>query len=86
MLEFDIEIAPCSYMAFFVYEDRPGMIGKVGTVLGQHDINIASLQVGSSKVAGNAGMGLCLDSPIPPEVLGELDSLPGIKQAMFIVL
>lgn len=86
VLEYGIEIAPCSYMAFFAYEDRPGMIGKVGTVLGQHDINIASLQVGLSKVAGNAGMGLCLDSPIPPGVLGELDSLPGIKQAMFIVL
>lgn len=86
VLEYDIEIAPCRHMAFVVYEDRPGMIGKVGTVLGQHEINIASLQVGRRKVGGNAGMGLCLDSPLPPEILDELISQPGIKHATLIVL
>lgn len=86
VLDYDIEISPCKYMAFITYEDRPGMIGKVGTVLGQHKINIASLQVGRRKVGEAAGMGLCLDTPLPQQILSELTSQPGIKQATFIVL
>lgn len=86
VLDFDIEITPCKYMAFVRYEDRPGMIGKVGTVLGQNDINIESLQVGHRKVKKEAAMGLCLGSPIPEEILKILKSEKGIKEATFIVL
>ena len=86
VLDFDIEIAPSKNMAFFRYEDRPGMIGKVGTVLGENDINIANLQVGRKKVKGAAAMGLALDSPISDDILAQLKSEPGIKDAIFIVL
>ena len=86
VLDFDIEIAPSKYMAFFRYEDRPGMIGKVGTVLGDKDINIANLQVGRRKVNGDAAMGLALDSPISDDILAELKGETGIKDAIFIVL
>ena len=47
LYEYDIDMIPTKYMAFFVYEDRPGMIGKVGTLLGLSSINIGSMQVGS---------------------------------------
>jgi D-3-phosphoglycerate dehydrogenase len=86
VLDFDIEIAPSKYMAFFRYEDRPGMIGKVGSVLGDNDINIANLQVGRRKVSGVAAMGLALESPISEEILARLKDEPGIKDAIFIVL
>ena len=86
VLDFDIEIAPSKYMAFFRYDDRPGMIGKVGTVLGDKDINIANLQVGRRKVKGDAAMGLALDSPISDEILSQFKGEPGIKEAIFIVL
>jgi D-3-phosphoglycerate dehydrogenase / 2-oxoglutarate reductase len=86
VLDFDIEIAPSKYMAFVSYEDRPGMIGKVGTVLGDNGINIAGLQVGRRAIAGEAGMGLNLDTEVSGEILSELKSQQGIRQALFIVL
>ena len=86
VLDFDIEITPSRYMAFISYDDRPGMIGRVGTVLGDHDINIAGLQVGRRVIEGEAGMGLSLDSEVAPEILTELKTQPGIRQAIFIVL
>ena len=49
--DFEVEIEPAPHMLFFVYVDRPGIIGKVGTILGEHDINIATMEVGR-KAAG----------------------------------
>lgn len=50
--DFDIEVAPAPNMVFFNYVDRPGVIGTVGTVLGEHAINIATMDVGRKLVAG----------------------------------
>src|SRR6476659_3360490 len=44
--DFDIEIAPAPRMVFFHSVDRQGIIGKVGTILGEHSINIATMDVG----------------------------------------
>jgi D-3-phosphoglycerate dehydrogenase len=67
--DFEVEIEPAEHMIFFVYEDRPGIIGKVGTILGEHGINIATMEVGRKAAGGDALMGLTVDSPVPPEVL-----------------
>jgi D-3-phosphoglycerate dehydrogenase len=66
---FDIEISPSSHMVFFTYVDRPGIIGKVGTILGENDVNIATMDVGRKKVGGEALMGLTVDTPVPSAVL-----------------
>jgi D-3-phosphoglycerate dehydrogenase len=66
--DYDIEMAPARYMLFFAYEDRPGVIGRVGTILGEASINIATMDVGRSSSGGIALMGLTLDSPVPVEV------------------
>jgi len=84
--EFDIDMVPSKYMAFFKYEDVPGMIGKVGTILGKHNINIANMQVGRKKIAGDALMGLNIDTPIPDEVLDEIREATGSSFAKFMVL
>jgi D-3-phosphoglycerate dehydrogenase len=86
VLDYEIEIAPCTYMAFVSYQDRPGMIGRVGTVLGQNRINIGSLQVGRRKVWDSAAMGLCLDTPLDKDILDELKAEEGIEDAIFIML
>ncbi len=52
--------------------DRPGMIGRVGTLLGESGINIAFMQVGRKEVGGQAVMVLGVDDPIPPPVLERL--------------
>jgi D-3-phosphoglycerate dehydrogenase / 2-oxoglutarate reductase len=70
--DFEVEIEPATNMLFFVYEDRPGIIGKVGTLLGEHDINIATMEVGRKAAGGDALMGLTLDSPVPADVLASI--------------
>lgn len=86
MFEYEIDMVPSQYMAFFRYIDRPGMIGKVGTILGREDINIASMQVGRKKLRGQAVMGVNVDSPIPPGILEEIKDQAGIDYAQAIVL
>jgi D-3-phosphoglycerate dehydrogenase len=84
--DFDIDMAPARYMAFFLYEDRPGVIGTVGSMLGSAGINIASMEVGRKEAGGPALMGLTVDSPIPSEVLAEIEQAVGAKQAHSIVV
>lgn len=84
--DYDIEMAPARYMLFVTYDDRPGIIGKVGTILGEHDINIATMDVGRPTRGGTALMGLTLDSPVSQgvidEIVGAIEAGPG----RFIVL
>ena len=67
--DFDIEAAPAGNMVFFTYVDRPGVIGTVGTLLGEHAINIATMDVGRKAEGAEALMCLTVDSPVPQRVL-----------------
>lgn len=80
----DIDIEPGKYMAFFRYDDVPGMIGKVGTILGNNRINIANMNVGRKKIGGKAVMSVTLDKPIPEKVLDEIRSQPEFDDVTFI--
>jgi D-3-phosphoglycerate dehydrogenase len=86
VFDFDIEMAPARYMLFLTYEDRPGVIGKVGTILGDRDINIATMEVGRREAGGAALMGLAVDVPVPEDVLREIASAIGAERTRFIVL
>jgi D-3-phosphoglycerate dehydrogenase len=86
VFDFDVEMAPAEHMAFFLYEDRPGVIGTVGTVLGEAGINIASMEVARKEAGGLALMGLTVDSAIPPEVLDRIVEAVGLKAARSIPL
>jgi D-3-phosphoglycerate dehydrogenase / 2-oxoglutarate reductase len=84
--DFDMDMAPADHMAFFRYEDRPGVIGAVGTVLGEARINIASMEVGRKEAGGLALMGLTVDSPISPEVLDRITAAVGTSSATSLTL
>ncbi|MEW6552826.1 MAG: phosphoglycerate dehydrogenase [Actinomycetota bacterium] len=84
--EYDIDLGPSQYMAFFRYADIPGMIGKVGTILGDNGINIAHMQVGRRKIGGEAVMGINVDIPIPEEVMEEIRAIPDVNDSRFITL
>ena len=84
--DFDIDMAPAEHMAFFLYEDRPGVIGKVGTILGEEGVNIASMEVGRREAGGLALMGLTVDSPIPDAALDRIVAAVGMKSARSIAL
>jgi D-3-phosphoglycerate dehydrogenase len=83
---YDIEMAPAENMVFFEYEDRPGVIGKVGTILGQHEVNIATMDVGRASRGGTALMGLTLDTPAGQDIIDEISSAIGGHSARAIVL
>jgi D-3-phosphoglycerate dehydrogenase len=84
--DYDIEMSPSTYMLFFTYEDRPGIIGKVGTILGEAEINIATMDVGRPTRGGTALMGLTLDSPVPSDVIQRIRTEIDAGPAHFIVL
>ncbi|MHB1989085.1 MAG: phosphoglycerate dehydrogenase [Acidimicrobiales bacterium] len=62
-------------------DDRPGMVGVVGTALGEANLSILSMAVGQSPVADTALMALSTDRPVPTEVLARLRQSGGILDA-----
>jgi D-3-phosphoglycerate dehydrogenase / 2-oxoglutarate reductase len=83
---FDLDMAFSQIMAFFRYDDRPGIIGIVGSLLGESGINIANMQVGRRTEGGEALMGLAVDSPIPQSLLEEIVGRAHMRDARLIVL
>jgi D-3-phosphoglycerate dehydrogenase len=74
---FDIEVAISAHMVFATYDDRPGVVGTVGQVLGEAGVNIAGMQVSRKAVGGSALMVLTVDSAIPPGTLEEIGTAVG---------
>ena len=58
-----------NHAVFFRYVDRPGIIGRVGTIFGEAGINIATMDVGRRAQGGEALMVLTVDSEVPATVL-----------------
>ena len=82
-----VDIAPAEgYFLLSSHRDQPGMIGKVGTILGDCDINISSMQVGRLKPRGRAMMIVGLDEPIPAPVLDRIRSIPNLSSAKLVRL
>jgi len=82
-----IDIAPTGgYWLFSDHLDRPGLIGAVGTITGNADINISSMQVARLVPRGQALMVLGLDGPIPEEHRQELLAIPGVHTAKVVKL
>lgn len=78
---YDLDMMPDQYMAFFRYPDRPGMIGKVGTILGDAGINIGSMQVGRKEAGGTALMGITVDTPLGSELLANIKEAADMQDA-----
>mgnify|MGYP006190722939 CR=1 FL=1 len=70
---FDLDIEPTDHLAFFRYEDRPGMVGTVGGILGAASVNIAGMQVARAAKGGQALVALSVDSSIAAETLAEIE-------------
>jgi D-3-phosphoglycerate dehydrogenase len=79
--EFPINVPPTNYMLFTLHRDMPGIIGKIGSLLGSFNVNIASMQVGRKIVRGDAVMALSLDDPLPEAILSEIKEITGIRDA-----
>ncbi|MEC4672216.1 MAG: phosphoglycerate dehydrogenase [Nitrospirota bacterium] len=66
---YPVEVIPEGHMLLIYNVDRPGVIGSVGRVLGNHDINIARMQCSRAERGGNALLIIGLDAPLPAQVL-----------------
>ncbi|MEA5534134.1 phosphoglycerate dehydrogenase [Crocosphaera sp. XPORK-15E] len=83
---FPINVPPSNYMLFTVHRDMPGIIGKIGSLLGSFNVNIASMQVGRKIVRGDAVMAVSLDDPLPEGLLSEIIKVAGIRDAYTVKL
>ena len=80
----DIDAPLTGFLLLFRNEDVPGVIGRVGTLLGKHKINIANFALGRVQDSKEA-MGIVnVDQKVPQEVLSELRAVQAIRQARVI--
>ena len=84
--DFPINVPPTRHMLLTLHRDMPGIIGKIGSLLGSFNVNIASMQVGRKMVRGNAVMVLSLDDPLPEGLLTEITKVSGIRDAYIVNL
>ena len=84
--DFYLEAVPEGYILVLYNRDVPGVVGAVGTLLGQRGINIAGLELGRERVGGMAISLIHVDGQVPPEVLAELRTLEPIISAQLIRL
>jgi D-3-phosphoglycerate dehydrogenase / 2-oxoglutarate reductase len=83
---YPIEAAPEGYFLMLHNRDVPGVVGAVGTLLGQAGINIAGLELGRDRAGGTALSLVEVDGPVPAPVLENLKTIPAITSASLIKL
>ncbi|MGE5549773.1 MAG: phosphoglycerate dehydrogenase [Bacteroidota bacterium] len=81
---FFFDVAPTGYMLVAPHQDKPGVVGKVGTILGDAGINIAFMQVGRKTAGGRAIMVLSVDNAISAEILGKVARIDGVEEAKLV--
>ncbi len=75
---YTVDANPTGHMLISQHTDKPGIIGFVGTILGEASINIATMQVGRKEIGGDAVMVLNVDKHISEEVIHKLKEIDGI--------
>jgi D-3-phosphoglycerate dehydrogenase len=86
--EFRMEAYLDGILLFFVHRDVPGIIGRVGTIFGQHQVNIGQMSVGRASLqpGGNAIGVLNLDSFPPPQAIEQITAIDPIDRVQMIEL
>jgi len=84
--EYSVDVTPEGHMVVIQHIDQPGVIGRMGSTIAKHDINIATMQVDRSDIGGNAIMILTIDKHLETEAMEELKSLEEIKEVTAIDL
>ncbi len=81
-----VDIRPSGPMLVTKHTDRPGIIGKVGTLLGNEGVNIAGMHVGRESEGRGAVMVLKLDTPVPDAVLEQIRRIDGMETVRQVAL
>jgi D-3-phosphoglycerate dehydrogenase / 2-oxoglutarate reductase len=78
-IEVDALIAPA--MIYVSNEDKPGFVGRFASLLGDAGVNIATFALGRNYRGGSAIALVEVDGPVPENLLKEVETLPGVKEA-----
>lgn len=81
-----VDIVPEGHLLVLTNIDRPGVVGFIGTILGENNINIAEFQVGRKSAGGEAVSALNVDSPVPSAVVQKIRSFSGITNVWVVTL
>jgi len=83
---FTLDLKPEGTLLVMFYPDRPGMVGRFGTILGDAGINIAGMDVGRKERRGRACVALSVDDPVPPQVMERIRAATGTGEAYLVNL
>jgi D-3-phosphoglycerate dehydrogenase len=83
---FKVEIVPDGDLLFIYNNDKPGVIGNIGTLLSKNNINIARMHFGRETVGGRAISVVTIDTPATPRIIEEIKRLPNILSIKQITL
>ncbi|MEO7719900.1 MAG: phosphoglycerate dehydrogenase [Capsulimonas sp.] len=81
-----VDVKPEGFLLVTKHSDRPGIVGKVGTLLGDRGVNIAGMHVGRESEGKHALMVLLIDSAIPDEIVKEIVQIDGMENARQVQL
>jgi len=84
--EFTFEVIPEGEMLSIRNTDRPGVIGQVGTLLAEHNINISQFELSRNMPGGQALSMIRVDSPVGREVLDKLRAVPNVLSVHRILI
>ena len=84
--DFDLDLTADGVLLFFRYPDRPGVVGSIGTILGEAGVNIAAMQVARRSAGGEALMTLTVDSSVDAELLSTVAAEIGSARGSIVDL
>lgn len=84
--DFHLEFSPGKYMLITRHNDQPGILGRIGTILGNRKLNIANMEVGRKEKGQDAIMVIELDTLPDREFIKEVESLEGLSHVVLAEL
>ncbi|WP_035186202.1 phosphoglycerate dehydrogenase [Alteribacter aurantiacus] len=84
--DFTVDFQPSDHQLFIKHTDKPGVIGRVGQLLGNHDVNIATMQVGRKTEGGDAMMILTVDKEVASATIEALEHVDEIRHVTVLEL
>jgi len=82
--EFALDIQPTGHLVIITHIDKPKMVGSVGMILGDYDINIAGMQLNRVEIGGKAMMILTVDHEVNDEIIKKIAAIPGCQSATYV--
>ncbi len=82
----NVDVAPVDSKILIENDDKPGIVGKVGAVLGDSGVNIAGMNVGRKSIGGEALTIIEVDNEVSADTIAKLSKIPGIKKAKYVAL